>query len=77
MAKKSCSDYVSTIDSFGVPITVNYKGSQAYKTIPGTFCTTIWILFIAALIIQEGSYLVLKRDPIVSSYQTSLDLSEM
>ena len=39
MAKDKLIDRVVSWDIYGHPITVNYKGQGAYKTIVGTMCT--------------------------------------
>ena len=33
------SDYVKDYDQYGQPITLNYQGSDTYKTLPGGFLT--------------------------------------
>lgn len=69
---KKTQKYVTSYDSFGVPITVNYKGDDTYKTLFGAICT----LFVVALMLFY-SYsgivqLVERTEPDRTSYKMSV-----
>ena len=52
-----------SLDSFGEPVSLNYKGDSAYKTLPGAFLTLVLKGFIFVMTLLSFFDLIAYRNP--------------
>ena len=57
---------VRDLDSFGMAVSVNYRGDSMYRTLPGAFLTLILKVFILVFTILSVLELLAHRNPNVS-----------
>ena len=62
-AVKKTQKYITGYDQFGVPITVNYKGEDTYKTFLGALCTISVITLMMFFVYQSFDKMVNRTDP--------------
>lgn len=60
---------LTKFDAFGIPITVNYKGEDKYKTFFGFLCTLALFAVMAGFIYEGLQRLLLREDPDRSSFK--------
>jgi len=60
---KATRKYVTTYDSFGIPITVNYKGEDTYKTFFGALCSIIVLILMLSFVYQGFTKMLNRTDP--------------
>ena len=66
---KTTSKKLVAYDNFGIPITVNYKGEDTYKTWFGAICTfSVWVLMFF-YVNRMYDELVNRIDPARTSYR--------
>lgn len=59
---------VRSIDMFGTPVSIKYKGEETYKTFCGGAVTAVIILFIGILFLVGFSSTVAGEDPTYSTH---------
>ena len=70
------TDKIKSYDSFGTPISVNYKGSDSYQTIPGGIITLIARIFLLYVATTKFIQLYSRSDPNFTPYTVQTDLSK-
>ena len=55
-------DYIRSYDMFGVPITLNYKGSDTYQTMAGGLISIISYCALFAYALLQFKYMHFKED---------------
>ena len=68
-AVKKTQKYITGYDQFGVPITVNYKGDDTYKTFFGAICTICVIILMLMFTFDAFDKMVNRTDPDRVFYQ--------
>ena len=66
---KKTRNYLTGYDWFGIPITVNYKGEDTYKTFFGFICSFMVAVLMMAYTYQSLIRLVNRDEPDRSSYK--------
>jgi hypothetical protein len=64
-------------DGYGTPITMNYKGDDTFKTVPGTLLTILSNVFLLYTLFLKGRQLYLKTDPDFIPYKITEDLVKL
>ena len=62
---------IRDFDSFGMAISVNYRGDSLYRTLPGAFLTLIFKVLILVFTILSVLELLAYRNPNVSQVSLS------
>ena len=62
---------VRDLDSFGIAVSVNYRGDSMYRTLPGAFLTLIFKVLILVFTILSVLKLLAYRNPNVSQVSLS------
>ena len=55
-----------SIDTFGKPINLNFRGEEYFKTSLGAFISLIWFAAILAFIAQKATQSVTRHDPVIN-----------
>ena len=66
---KKARKKITSYDFFGIPIAVNYKGEDTYKSFFGAICSFFIVILILAFTIQGASRLFNRDEPDRSSYR--------
>ena len=65
---KSVRNYLVSLDSFGEPISVNYKGETSFKTCLGALATialkTFVLIYASVMLLELAEY----KDPDITQY---------
>ncbi len=65
---KSILSYIVSVDSFGEPISVNYKGDSSYKTLIGALATIVLKTFVLVYASIQLIGLFEYADPDITQY---------
>ena len=65
-----------TIDDFGHPIRVNFKGEEHHQTACGGFLTIGVRIFIIIAIVKAATEVYLMQDPVIKSLTRPLSLAD-
>ena len=68
MGLKSFTDFLKGQDVFGHPITINYRGEDAYSTAWGAFLTIVQKVFILVIAVMGVLDLLAHKDPNIVQY---------
>ena len=61
------------LDSYGVPVTVNYRGSDTYRTRCGAFLSLISLVILFTYGYKNGKKLLLKESPTITVTNEVID----
>ena len=64
----SLTSYIRSFDSFGEPVSLNYKGDSSYKTLLGAILTLCLNTFLLVYAADQLLALVKYQDPTVTQY---------
>ena len=64
------SDYFLSLDSFGEPVSVNYKSDTTYKTVLGALLTIALKIFVLVYGVQSVIGMASFEDPSIVQYVT-------
>lgn len=62
---------VRNFDNFGQPVSVNYKGASAYKTLPGAIATLVIKIIVLVFALVSFLELIVYKNPNVSQVSLS------
>ena len=65
---KFLSNAFRSIDTFGEPVAVNYRGKTKYQSKIGAFFTVLAYIIISFVIITKGRQLFNKDEPTIKQY---------
>ena len=68
MGLTSFSDFLKGQDVFGHPVTINYRGEDAYNTAWGAFLTIVQKVFILVIAVMGVLDLLAYKDPNIVQY---------
>ena len=60
--------WLRSIDLFGAPVSLIYKGESTFTTRVGGFCSLLWIIIVLSGFIQESIYVFLQGGGVEESY---------
>ena len=69
--KRKLNDAITSIDAFGAPISLTFKGKKSFQTTRGGILTVIIYFLMFLQIWSQVNQLYTQVDPITSAYETS------
>ena len=70
---QAIDDKFISLDSFGVPIGVNYRGNDAYKTRLGAFFSIITFVLMFTFAVERGQKLIMREGPNITVTTETID----
>ena len=67
----------TSLDGFGEPITVNYKGKSTYQTVPGAILSLISFMIVISYGAVQLADMVGMNNPSINVFDNNMDADDM
>ena len=74
--RASLSHWLKSVDSFGHPVQVNYKGDKTFKSQVGGVLSLLSMALTLMMVVRAVKEMVLMEEPTLSEFAKPLELSD-